>query len=352
MNAALVAREMELLGFVTSVGFLFEREKDFSTGVSDSFVTTPTSPSGPFEWIRFIFRLSNELRKRRPDYVIGFQPASNVLAAILSIPLRFKLIATQRNPSPMQSRMGKLMDMLLGSTRLYSANICVSETVADSFSNYPQRYKSKIKVVHNATPKLPVIPDDAEASRRTFLIDSNTVALGCVARLHPQKNIAFALETLSKLPNHFHLYLAGTGPEELPLRALALDLGIEERVHFLGSIAGDDLTRFYRSLDLLLFTSIYEGFGRVLVEAMSMGTPILSNDIAITREVAQGAASFQALDSCQWSKEVTRIIDDTHYRQTLVEAGLLRSRSFTTSAMIDGYISTLETRPALNRPSA
>ena len=70
--------------------------------------------------------------------------------------------------------------------------------------------------------------------------------------------------------------LVGTGQGEAGLRAIAGDLGIAGRVIFAGF--HPDPTPFYRTADLFVLSSDYEGFGNVIVEAMACGTPVVSTD--------------------------------------------------------------------------
>jgi len=135
-----------------------------------------------------------------------------------------------------------------------------------------------------------------------------------------------------------HLYIAGEGPERAHLEDAASRYGTSSRVHFLGALSGADLTRFYRSLDVLLFTSIYEGFGRVLVEALSQGTPVISNDIPIAREVAADAATFCSADIETWRDEILQLLDDENRRDSLKTRGQERASHFAMEAMVSSYL--------------
>jgi len=339
LNAGMLAAEFSKRGYRSSLGFLFEREVNSDFGTPDKFILSRNYPRGFFQWLRFFRTCKQEILLRQPKAIIGFQPASNILGAILARLLPdCRMIATQRNPSQKQSFLGRFLDQLIGSTPLYYANIAVSNSVAQSYAGYPTRYLNKIDVVHNATPPLEFIDEDRDACQKYFGMRGPIHVIGCIGRLHSQKNFQFALEVHAKLSDTSHLYIAGTGPDEAYLKNKAAQLGTEERVHFLGSITGKDITRFYRSLDILLFPSIYEGFGRVLVEAMSQGVPVISSDIEIAREVAAEAAVYCPFDPIEWVPPIESILNNNITRDHYIQAGIQRSESFSIKLMVDEYL--------------
>lgn len=162
------------------------------------------------------------------------------------------------------------------------------------------------------------------------------IVLGCLGRLHEQKNLTFALDVLAELPEAV-LFLAGEGPEEPSLRARAESLGISARVSFLGSLVGEDVTRFYQAIDLLLFPSLYEGFGRVLVEAMSQGVPIVANDLQIVREVGGQCVDRRPLDVREWVRAVRTANCDTPLGIS-GEYGRAKALEYSVPKMVDGYL--------------
>lgn len=118
-------------------------------------------------------------------------------------------------------------------------------------------------------------------------VQSRPTQLGTVSRLVPQKNLPLLLSALKELnsvnSSSFELAVMGTGPLEKELRSMAVRLGVEKSVSWKGQ--SKDILDFYRSLDIFVLPSDYEGFGLVLLEAMSQGIPVVARRLSAIPEV-------------------------------------------------------------------
>jgi glycosyltransferase involved in cell wall biosynthesis len=97
---------------------------------------------------------------------------------------------------------------------------------------------------------------------------------------------------LSALPDVFslcrkpvHLLICGTGPLERELRLQALGLGIADRVHFMGHLPRAELTDLYVLGDILVHTSLSEGFGNVIVEAMLNRLTVVASPVGVASDL-------------------------------------------------------------------
>jgi glycosyltransferase involved in cell wall biosynthesis len=120
----------------------------------------------------------------------------------------------------------------------------------------------------------------------------NVFTIGMVARLDPIKDHATLLRAFARLINAhpdtaLELRLVGEGPLREALEKQASVLGIIGRVRFLGNCS--DVPEQLGALDLfVLSTTRDEGFGIVLIEALSAGLPVIASDVPACREVLQG----------------------------------------------------------------
>jgi glycosyltransferase involved in cell wall biosynthesis len=110
--------------------------------------------------------------------------------------------------------------------------------------------------------------------------------IGTISRLVPQKDLETLFRAFVIVSAEFpkaELLIVGSGPLESALRLLAKNLGIEKNLKWLGRTS--DTESFYRSLDTFVLTSLYEGFGLVLLEAMNLQIPVVATNISAIPEV-------------------------------------------------------------------
>jgi len=105
--------------------------------------------------------------------------------------------------------------------------------------------------------------------------------IGYVGRLEPHKGVDVLLRAVAGT-HDWQLKITGDGPQRSPLLGLASELGISQRVEFLGHASGEELAQRYRDLDLLAVPSLpwpgwSEQFCRVAVEAMASGVPVVGS---------------------------------------------------------------------------
>ena len=97
-----------------------------------------------------------------------------------------------------------------------------------------------------------------------------------LGRLHRQKNVDLLLAAAVRLRHPAHVVLAGDGPERRRLEELSRQLGLADRVTFLGFVDHDRVPALLRGADLLVMPSRYEELGTAMVEAMHSGVPVVA----------------------------------------------------------------------------
>src|SRR5690606_12201373 len=118
-----------------------EMDSQFSTVFVEY---TSGNPVVIFAALRRFLKRGKELK---PDVMIGFHPLSNIFIALAKLFFpKIIVIATQRNPSENQNGFLAKIEKFLGSTRLYDANISVSQHVRESYNHYPKSYTEKLCV--------------------------------------------------------------------------------------------------------------------------------------------------------------------------------------------------------------
>lgn len=106
----------------------------------------------------------------------------------------------------------------------------------------------------------------------------------------PHKNEQRAMRAFARAYADDSTKLLYMGVSSLELLALAQELGLGSRVQFLGQVDDVRLAEAYRGAEVVLFASLYEGFGLPVIEGMACGTPIITSNVCALPEVAGGAA--------------------------------------------------------------
>lgn len=139
-------------------------------------------------------------------------------------------------------------------------------------------------IIHNAVAadRLSPVDDNAvTALRRGYGIPDGAPVIGSVLRLEKEKGLDLwlnvAAATLRRRPDA-HFLLVGDGRMRTDVERLARRLGVRDRLHLAGTV-GNDLSRHYRAMDLMLLTSQFEGLPNAVIEAQYCGVPVISRAV-------------------------------------------------------------------------
>ena len=132
-------------------------------------------------------------------------------------------------------------------------------------------------------------PPDRAAARSALGLDGPTLL--SVGHLIPRKGHDRVIGALALLPDTVRLLIAGEGPLDRELRALAERLGVAGRVQFLSAVPHANLAAVYGAADALVLASSREGWANVLLEAMACGTPVIASPIPGNDEVVTSPAA-------------------------------------------------------------
>jgi len=116
-------------------------------------------------------------------------------------------------------------------------------------------------------------PDGAALDRASLETPADAPLLLAMGRLHDSKAHDVSLQALAQLPDAW-LWIAGVGPLEAKLKAMAEALGVQHRVRFLGWRT--DPSALYRAADVCVFPSRYEPLGNVVIQAWAHGLPVVA----------------------------------------------------------------------------
>jgi glycosyltransferase involved in cell wall biosynthesis len=141
--------------------------------------------------------------------------------------------------------------------------------------------------------RVSVLPNPAPASaksappeelRESFGMTGATVAFA--GRLSVQKSLDVALEAVAGAEG-VELFVAGAGDQLESLRERATELGLDERVRFLGPLPRERVLELFRAADAAVLSSSWENFPHAVVEALAVGTPVVATDIGGVAEIVR-----------------------------------------------------------------
>lgn len=176
----------------------------------------------------------------------------------------------------------------------------------------------------------------SEALVRRYNLQNQRVLL-TVARLTPRKGHATVLRALARVlpdePDTTYL-IVGKGPEAEPLKRLATELGITDRVRFVGYVPEEELVDYYNLCDVFVMINQeqdgdIEGFGMVFLEANAVGKPVLGGRSGGTEDsIAHGATGYRVAPNNvdELVRYLRLVLTSADLRWQLGDEGLRRSR--------------------------
>ena len=206
-------------------------------------------------------------------------------------------------------------EALLETAREATGVLAVCEALADDMATLGME-REKITVHYTGLDRDLFRPLD-HLGLRTRLTDTFSVPIAnddlllvTVGALIERKGQAFVIKALADLPKA-RLLLVGKGEDETSLRALAKEVGVAERVHFLGSLAPSMLPPILSAADAMVLPSASEGLANAWIEALACGTPIVITDAGGAREVVTSPeAGVIVARNCRAIREGIELVAD------------------------------------------
>lgn len=164
-----------------------------------------------------------------------------------------------------------------------------------------------------------------------------------------RKNVHGIVEAFAAFKKRTHapvkLIVAGDYGGEYHERIMRTlrEAGVERDAHFVGYISGAQLYSYYKHALAVTFPSINEGFGMPIIEAMSLGTPVITSKISSMAEAAGDAALLvDPHDTDDIARAMQRIYTDQGFRDHLIAKGYVRSKEFSWPKAAKEFLALIE----------
>ena len=291
--------------------------------------------------------LARYLRHHRPEALMAAMWPLTVIAPVAACLAGFRgkvLVSEHAMLSQQYALWGGLHRLALGTStalgyRLASARVGVSHGTCADMAALSHMPPDRFVPIHNPVrPAVRPALDDLSAAQSLWATDGPrilTVGTLKLVKNHPLLLHAFAAMSRPDA----RLMLLGQGANEAALRALASDLGIADRVIFAGFSL--DPSPFYVTADLFVLSSDHEGFGNVIVEALSFGLPVVSTDCPSgPSEILQGG-HFGTLVPVGDAQALARAMEDALATPADREALIRRAADFAPEIAARKYLNLL-----------
>lgn len=211
--------------------------------------------------------------------------------------------------------------------------ICCSEFLRGILVNHHSVDPDKAVTIVNAYhgPRASDVREtQSEARARLGLrVDRRYVLTIC--RLMGWKRVDNIIRALAEWPADVELLVAGDGDMQAAWTQLAADLGLAERVRFLGNVPHRDIPLWIRAADLFVLNSEYEGLSHTLLEVQALGTPMIASGVCGNPEVVEHEVNgllVDPRDPADLARAGRRILDDPALGRRFVAASLARAPRF------------------------
>ena len=207
----------------------------------------------------------------------------------------------------------------------------------------------KIKVVPNGLREVnPKDPSLEIELKNRFAINEKYVLN--VGGIHERKNIVKLVHAFAGLVNHRgysgKLLITGNvsgAPYQRKMKkicdASVRETGMENRIVFTGYVSEKELDSLFRMAGLLIYPSLYEGFGIPILEAMKMGLPVITSNITAMPEVAGGAAYLVDPNSIEdMTSAMSEVLQNKILREEMIEKGLELVHPYTWKNVSERYL--------------
>lgn len=274
-------------------------------------------------------QLVSHIRRSRADVVHLHYPNPTAILAYFAAGAPGHLVITYHSDIVRQKVLGAAFSPFLhAAMRRSSAVIAATPNYVES-SPVLRAYRDRCHVIPFGIDLDGYTKADDAAVRALRERYGPRIVLG-VGRLIYYKGFEYLIRAMARVDAR--LLLVGEGPLREPLERLAADLGVRDRVVFLGSIGDDEILACYHASDLFVLSSIArsEAFGIVQIEAMAAGIPVVNTslDSGVPFVSLDGVSGLTVppCDADALADAINRILDSPELKRELGEAGRERAR--------------------------
>jgi glycosyltransferase involved in cell wall biosynthesis len=296
--------------------------------------------------VQCVAPLRRLMRSERPDVVFsvidlvnlvnvfaarGVEPSPKIVLGVQTPPT-----IAYDSPHPVSKLILRLMP------RFYPRAdhlVALSEGVASDLVALSPRTRGRVSVIHNAGFEQEV----GELAREQLgagELPRGPLVVAC-GRLKPLKGFTHLIEAMAEVRKSVpaNLLIVGEGEHRASLERKVRRLGLESCVRLLGFRRNP--YKYMAAADVFVLSSLYEGFGNVVVEAMACGAPVVATDCPYgPREIVEDGVNgllVEPASAQSLARGILRVLGDAELKKRLSEKGRERARDFEAKSIADRY---------------
>jgi glycosyltransferase involved in cell wall biosynthesis len=281
--------------------------------------------------LRNIFRFRRFLAHNDYDIIHTHNTACQLFVPIAKSLTRnkAKLVTTEHNTTNHRRTKWWLKPLDKWMYRKYAAIVCISDLTRHNLEQYLGTDWPMHTIYNGVDTKRFARPIKDISGKQDFVVTM-------VAAFRPQKDQDTLIRAFTHLEPNFRLQLVGGGQRGEELKALCSELGLKDRVQFLG--VRMDVPDIMEQSDVIVLSSHWEGFGLAAVEGMASGRPMVATDGDGLRDIVGGAGVlFQPGDDQELASAIKRLCETPDYYRQVALACQERAQHYDISVMADGY---------------
>jgi len=273
----------------------------------------------------------------RPHLATGWAHIAHTLGLVKN-----RTLAAGARPEP-ELRIRVEGELAQQATLLIASTPDEAQELVDCYGADPER----VAVVPPGVDLATFQPMDRVGARHEIGYGSGRLLL-FVGRLERLKGVEVAIRALGLLRDRRHddvrlLILGedsheGEESEKERLKAVASEVGVRDRVDFVGSVAHHELPYFYAAADVCVMPSYSESFGLVALEAQACGCPVVASGVSGLRSVVRDEVSGYLIDEhdpAAYAERIGRLLENSELAQQMGRRGRLLAQRFSWTRTAD-----------------
>ena len=317
----------------------------------------------PFNDIKAFISIFRILRKSKPDIVHTHTSKGGLIGRLAACMARVPIIIHTPHGHVFYGHFGRSlskiflhMEKLLG--RITHHQIALTPEECNDYLSLRVSHPSNTSVIHSGVDvhRFRKGAKQRSRKRKELGIPPDSTVVGYVGWLIPIKGVTYLLSAIAKVAERYPkslLVLVGKGDdkgeEEISLKEQVERAGLEDKVRFLGW--RPDVDEIMGCFDIFVLPSLNEGMGRVLVEAMAAGLPIVASRVGGIPDLVKDGKNgllVPSADATALAKAISALLEDDETRKRMGEVGTKICRQYSIEAMVkkidDLYTELLEKR--------